>query len=53
VEPFGDRRQEIVFIGSDDEIDQAEIVGKLDACLLTDDEMTQSFQDFRDPFPRW
>ena len=29
VEPFGDRRQEIVFIGSDEEIDQAAIVDKL------------------------
>lgn len=53
VEPFGDRRQEIVFIGSDDEIDQADIVSKLDACLITDAELKQDYSQFPDPFPRW
>ncbi|MEM9046980.1 MAG: GTP-binding protein [Pseudomonadota bacterium] len=53
VEPFGDRRQEIVFIGSDDEIDQADIVSKLDNCLITDDELKQDYSKFPDPFPRW
>ncbi|MEM1285132.1 MAG: GTP-binding protein [Pseudomonadota bacterium] len=53
VEPFGDRRQEIVFIGSDDEIDQADIVSKLDACLITDDELKEDYSTFPDPFPRW
>ncbi|MEM6497698.1 MAG: GTP-binding protein, partial [Pseudomonadota bacterium] len=53
VEPFGDRRQEIVFIGSDDEIDQADIVSKLDACLITDDELKENYSKFADPFPRW
>lgn len=35
---YGDRRQEIVFIGQS--LDQADITARLDACLLTDDEMT-------------
>jgi len=37
MEPYGDRRQEIVFIGIG--MKQAEIEAELDACLLTDDEM--------------
>ncbi|MEM6590141.1 MAG: GTP-binding protein [Pseudomonadota bacterium] len=53
VEPFGDRRQEIVFIGSDDEIDQAEIVRRLDGCLITDAELAQDYARFPDPFPAW
>ncbi|MEM1376552.1 MAG: GTP-binding protein [Pseudomonadota bacterium] len=53
VEPFGDRRQEIVFIGSDGELDQADIVSKLDACLITDAELKKQYSKFRDPLPRW
>ncbi|MEM0987492.1 MAG: GTP-binding protein [Pseudomonadota bacterium] len=53
VEPFGDRRQEIVFIGSDDEIDQKDITSRLDDCLLTDAELKKDYSRFRDPFPRW
>ena len=53
VEPFGDRRQEIVFIGSDDEIDQKAIVDRLDHCLITDEELLQDYRNFPDPFPRW
>ncbi|EKX54519.1 hypothetical protein GUITHDRAFT_59931, partial [Guillardia theta CCMP2712] len=34
---FGDRRQEIVFIGID--MDQEAIEALMDGCLLTDDEM--------------
>ena len=53
VEPFGDRRQEIVFIGSDNEIDQAGIVGQLDDCLITDAELMQDYSKFPDRFPAW
>ncbi|MEM1274974.1 MAG: GTP-binding protein [Pseudomonadota bacterium] len=53
VEPFGDRRQEIVFIGSDDEIDQNDITRRLDDCLVTQAELKQDYSKFPDPFPRW
>lgn len=53
VEPFGDRRQEIVFIGSDDEIDQAGIVSTLDSCLITDAELEEDYSKFPDRFPNW
>jgi G3E family GTPase len=51
---YGDRRQELVFIGM--QMNQAEIRAKLDACLLTDDEMTQGeavWRTYADPFPDW
>ena len=34
---YGDRKQEIVFIGI--KLDRKDVEAKLDACLLTDDEM--------------
>ena len=52
-EPFGDRRQEIVFIGSDDEINQEDIVARLNRCLATDQELEQDYSKFPDPFPTW
>ncbi|MBA3582074.1 MAG: GTP-binding protein [Gammaproteobacteria bacterium] len=54
VEPFGDRRQEIVFIGQN--IDEASAREQLNACLLTDEEMQQSpaqWSNYNDPFPSW
>ncbi len=52
--PFGDRRQEIVFIGQD--MNEAAARADLDACLLTDAEMALSASQWRelpDPFPQW
>lgn len=53
-EPYGDRRQELVFIGQ--ALDEARVTARLDACLLTDEEMSDGpsrWQDFEDPFPDW
>jgi G3E family GTPase len=51
---FGDRRQELVFIGID--LDEGRLRGRLDACLLTDAEMARGrkyWKTLPDPFPRW
>lgn len=51
---FGDRRQEIVFIGQN--LDEEHTRATLDACLLSDDEMAKGMEGwkrFEDPFPRW
>ncbi len=51
---WGDRRQELVFIGMD--MDEAEIRAKLDACCLTDAEMAlgrAGWVNLPDPFPVW
>ena len=52
-EPWGDRRQEIVFIGSG--IDWPELKARLDACLLPDDLASgiDDLPDLVDPFPGW
>ncbi|MEM6603056.1 MAG: zinc metallochaperone GTPase ZigA [Pseudomonadota bacterium] len=52
--PYGDRRQEIVFIGTD--MDEAALTAKLDQCTLTDKEMEkghEAWQELNDPFPVW
>ena len=52
VDPYGDRRQEIVFIGLG--IDQEKITAELDKCLLTEDEMAlgpKKWKEFLDEFP--
>lgn len=51
---WGDRRQELVFIGID--MDEAWLRSQLDACLLTDPEMERGperWRSFADPFPAW
>jgi len=54
VEPFGDMRQELVFIGQN--LDQNEVCAELDNCLLNDDELyagKEFWQQLNDPFPAW
>jgi G3E family GTPase len=54
VEPFGDRRQELVLIGVD--LDEADLVARLDHCLLRAEELEggpASWGDLDDPFPDW
>jgi G3E family GTPase len=53
-EPYGDRRQEIVFIGIG--MDEKALRRRLDACLLTEAEMRggpKAWATLSDPFPRW
>ena len=54
VEPFGDMRQELVFIGQN--LDQEKITQALDACLLSEDEVLRGkeyWYSLEDPFPEW
>jgi G3E family GTPase len=53
VEPWGDRRQEIVFIGSG--IDWASLKGRLDAALVPERTATslEDIPNYSDPFPLW
>lgn len=54
VEPFGDMRQELVFIGQG--LDKRDIIERLDACLLTEQELLQgkdAWAKLPDPFPEW
>ncbi len=54
VEPFGDMRQELVFIGQG--LDQIGIERALNASLLSDEELLQGRQFWEtlpDPFPSW
>lgn len=54
VEPFGDMRQEMVFIGQN--LDQDLVTSALDQCLLNDHELFRGkdyWLTLSDPFPEW
>jgi G3E family GTPase len=53
-EPFGDMRQELVFIGQS--LDQAKMRAALDDCLLSEAELLEGMEAWKtlpDPFPAW
>jgi G3E family GTPase len=53
-EPWGDRRQELAFIGV--ELDESELRAKLDSALLTEKEQAggpEAWAKLNDPFPDW
>lgn len=54
VEPFGDMRQELVFIGQG--LDQEGMTDALNDCLLSEDELLKGkayWKTLSDPFPEW
>ena len=54
VEPFGDMRQELVFIGQN--MDEAQVRNMLDECLISEEELLAGkalWETMTDPFPRW
>lgn len=54
VEPFGDMRQELVFIGQG--LDQKKMTQALDECLLSEEEVLKGrsyWETLNDPFPAW
>ena len=53
-EPFGDMRQELVFISQN--LDETKIKNLLDECLLSDNDLLlgkKHWAKFEDPFPNW
>ena len=54
VEPFGDMRQELVFIGQN--LDESALVSALNQCLLSEEELLLGksyWERLSDPFPHW
>lgn len=53
-EPYGDRRQMLVYIGQD--LEKEKLLAELESCLLDEREMSlghEKWTKFRDPFPEW
>ena len=51
---YGDRRQEIVFIGLKDQMNEEAIRKKLDECLVKDFlTAPENVEKLKDPFPQW
>ena len=53
-EPFGDMRQELVFIGQG--LDKDAMIGALESCLVTEDDLLKGeefWTTLNDPFPPW
>ncbi len=53
---YGDRRQEIVFIGLVGQMNEANLRASLDKCLVENYNVSQGGQDgldYKDPFPEW
>jgi len=54
VEPFGDMRQELVFIGQG--LDKVAMIDALDDCLVSEDDLLKGeefWTTMDDPFPPW
>jgi G3E family GTPase len=54
VEPFGDMRQELVFIGQS--LDKESLTNALDNCLLSEEDVLRGkayWAKLKDPFPEW
>ena len=53
-EPYGDRRQQLVFIGID--LNKDDLQKRLEACLLTEEELAlgeEAWQKYHDPIHPW
>ncbi len=52
-EPYGDRRQELVFIGAD--MDKEKLIAQLDAALIQGEQTfdPEMWENLPDPFPAW
>jgi len=54
IEPFGDMRQELVFIGQN--LNKTDVIHALDNCLLSEEEVLRGrafWETLSDPFPAW
>ena len=54
VEPFGDMRQELVFIGQG--LDKTAMIDALNDCLVSEEDLDKGedfWESLSDPFPPW